>query len=208
MVLRFSIKIARCFKPKNFGNVKGCSLYRFSDASDTGYGQASYLRVVNGDGKVHCCLLISKSRVTSLKFASVPRLELAAAVLSVKISQQLKQKLDVEEDISEVEKFFWRDSQMVLNYISNESKWFKAFVANRVQMLRNNTNLSQWNYVRSADNSADSASRGLNTAKEAKAKHWFEGSAFLELSKDSWNHKQQIEPLQTSDPEVKCNQRK
>ena len=97
---------------------------------------------------------------------------------------------------------------MVPNYISNESKWFKAFVANRVQMLRNNTNLSQWNYVRSADNSADSASRGLNTAKETKAKQWFEGSAFLKLSKDSWNHKQEIGPLQISDPEVKCNQRK
>ena len=99
MVLRFSIKIARCFKPKNFGNVKGYSLYRFSDASDTGYGKARYLRVVNEDGKVHCCLLIGKSRVTSLKFVSVLRLELAAAVLSVKISQQLKQKLDIEEDI-------------------------------------------------------------------------------------------------------------
>ena len=119
-----SIKIARCFKPKNFGNVKGYTLHRFSDASNTGYGQASYLRVVNEDGKVHCCLLLGKSRVTSLKFVSVPRLELAAAILSVKISQQLKQKLDIEEYISEVEEFFWTDSQMVLNYISNESKWF------------------------------------------------------------------------------------
>ena len=119
-----SIKIARCFKPKNFGNVKGYTLHRFSDASNTGYGQASYMRVVNEDGKVHCCLLLGKSRVTSLKFVSVPRLELAAAILSVKISQQLKQKLDIEEYISEVEEFFWTDSQMVLNYISNESKWF------------------------------------------------------------------------------------
>ena len=119
-----SIKIARCFKPKNFGNVKGYTLHRFSDASNTGYGQASYLQVVNEDGKVHCCLLLGKSRVTSLKFVSVPRLELAAAILSVKISQQLKQKLDIEEYISEVEEFFWTDSQMVLNYISNESKWF------------------------------------------------------------------------------------
>ena len=102
-----SIKIARCFKPKNFGNVKGYSLHHFSDASDIGYGQASYLRMVNEDGKVHCCLLIGKSRVTPLKFVSVPRLELTAAVLSVKISQQLKQELDIEEDISEVEEFFF-----------------------------------------------------------------------------------------------------
>ena len=113
-------------------------MHHFSDASDIGYGQASYFRMVNEDLKVHVCLLIGKSRVTPLKFISVPRLELTAAVLSVKISQQLKQELDIEEDISEVEEFFWTGSQVVLNYISNKSKRFKVFVANRVQMIRNN----------------------------------------------------------------------
>ena len=103
----------------------------------------------------------------------------------MKISQQLKPELDIEEDISEVEEFFWTDSQVVLNYISNESKRFKVFVANRVQMIRNNANLSQWNYVRSADNPGDSLSRELNTVKEAKVKQWFEDPAFLKLTKDS-----------------------
>ena len=137
-----SIKIARCFKPKNFGNVKGYSLHHFSDTSDIGCWQASYLQMVNEDGKVHWCLVIGKSRVTTLNFVSVPRLELTAWVLSMKISQQLKQELDIEGDISEVEEFFWTDSQVLLNNISNESKRFKIFVANRVQMIRNNTNLS------------------------------------------------------------------
>ena len=59
--------------------------------------------MVNEDGKVHYCLLIGESLVTLQKFVSVPRLELTAAVLSVKISQQLKQELDIEEDISELE---------------------------------------------------------------------------------------------------------
>ena len=58
----------------------------------------------------------------------------------------------------------------MLNCISNELNRFKIFGANCVQMIRNNKNLSQWNYVRSADNPVDSASRGLNTAKEAKIK--------------------------------------
>ena len=52
-------------------------------------------------------------------------------------------------------------------------------------MIRNNTNLSQWDYVRSADNPADPTSRGLNTPKEAKIKQWFKGPVFLELPKDS-----------------------
>ena len=118
-------------------------MHHFPDASDIGYEQGSYLRMVDEDGKVHCCLLISKSHVTPMKFVSVPRLELTVAVSSVKISQELKQELDIEEDISEEEEFFWTDSQVVLNYISNESKRFKVFVANRFQMIRNHTNLSQ-----------------------------------------------------------------
>ena len=52
-------------------------------------------------------------------------------------------------------------------------------------MIRNNTNLSQWDCVRIADNPADPTSRGLNTAKEAKIKQWFKGPVFLELPKDS-----------------------
>ena len=125
--------------------------------------------MVNENGKVLCCLLIGIFCVTPLNCVSVPQLELTAAVLSVKISQQLKQKLDIEEDISEKEEFFWTDSQLMQNCISNESKRFKIFVANHVQMIRNNTNLNQWNYVISADNPADSASIGLNT-EEAKIK--------------------------------------
>ena len=60
----------------------------------------------------------------------------------MKISQQLKQQLEVEEDIPEIENFFWTDSEVVLNYINNESKRFKVFVANHVQMIRNYVNLS------------------------------------------------------------------
>ena len=104
--------------------------------------------MVNEDGKVHFCLLLSKPCVTPLNFVSVPRLELTTIVLPVKISQQLQAELDIKEDIPKTEEFSWTESQMVLNYSSNEPKKLKVFVANRVQMIRNNTNLSQWNYVR------------------------------------------------------------
>ena len=60
----------------------------------------------NEDGKVHCFLLICKSRITLLNFVSIPRLELAASVLSVEISQQLKQEPEIEEDILEKEELF------------------------------------------------------------------------------------------------------
>ena len=75
--------LPRSMKPKNFGSIADCLLNNFSDACQSGYGQCSYIRFVNDKAQIHCCLLIGKSRVTPLKFISIPRLELTAAVLSV-----------------------------------------------------------------------------------------------------------------------------
>ena len=80
------IQIQRCIKPVDFGRVVESSIHHFSDASKDGYGQASYLRLVNNQGVIHCVLLIGKVRVSPLKYVSIPRLEPAAATLSVKIA--------------------------------------------------------------------------------------------------------------------------
>ena len=80
-----------------------CSLYYFSDASESGYGQAIYLRLVDTSGKVHCSLVIAKSPVTPIKYTSIPRLELAVAVLSTKMSGLVKKELGFD-DIAE---YYW-----------------------------------------------------------------------------------------------------
>ncbi len=69
--------------------------------------------------------------------------------------------LNVELSYKNIVDIFWTDSTVVLGYISNDSKRFQVFVANRVQQIRNVTSLEQWNYVESKDNPADDASRGL-----------------------------------------------
>ena len=53
--------------------------------------------MVNETGRVHCSLLLGKSRVVPKKFISMPRLELNAAVLSVKMACLLKKELKLEE---------------------------------------------------------------------------------------------------------------
>ena len=70
-----------------------CILHHFSDASQDGYGQVSYFRLVNEDVYIHCSLVITKSRATPIKFVSIPRLELTAAALSIKVSLILKKGL-------------------------------------------------------------------------------------------------------------------
>ena len=105
-----------------------CSFHYFSDASENGYGQATYLRLVGTAEKVHCSLLIAKSRVAPMKYTSIPRLELAAAaaVLSTKMSGLVKKELGFD-DIAE---YYWTNSQAVIGYLRNTQKRFKVFVAN------------------------------------------------------------------------------
>ncbi len=88
MLLR-SLRINRCFKPENFGAVKSASVHHFSDASMVGYGQCSYIRLVNEHGVVQCSLVMAKSRVIPLKVVTIPRLELTAAVVSTRVSSLL-----------------------------------------------------------------------------------------------------------------------
>ena len=79
------LKINRCYKPKGFKPVSS-SLHCFSDTSDFGYGQVSYLRQVDGEGRVCVSLVMAKSRVVSSKAANTtPRLETAAGLVSAKV---------------------------------------------------------------------------------------------------------------------------
>ena len=169
------LKIRRCYKPDNFGHVKTVELHSFSDASVNGYGQCSYLRMINDRDEVHCALVMDKSRVIPLKPVTVPRLELTAAVVSTKISSLLQKELNYQD----MQEFFWTDSRVVLGYISNEARRFHTFAANRVQAIRDHTSPEQWRYVDTKDNPADDASRGLGANELIRSERWWNGPNFL-----------------------------
>ena len=89
--------IERFLKPANFGNIVTSQLHHLSDASETGFGSVSYLRLSddNGNGGIHCTILQGKSRLVPLKQVTIPRLELSAAVVSVQLDKVLKRELDL-----------------------------------------------------------------------------------------------------------------
>ena len=171
-----SLNIPRCFKPKNFGSVVKMSIHHFSDASDVGYGEASYLRLENSNGQVNCSLLMGKSRVAPLKPTTIPRLELTAATVAVKVGTLLKTELELRN----VDEFYWTDSTVVLGYLKNESRRFHLFVTNRIRMILDHSTKSQWRYVETKMNPADDASRGINITRYLKNRRWFEGPVFLQ----------------------------
>ncbi|KAJ8391388.1 hypothetical protein AAFF_G00090180 [Aldrovandia affinis] len=162
-------------KPADFGRTASAQLHHFSDASEYAYGTASYLLLENKQGKKHCSLVMGKSRVASLKQVTIPRLELTAAVVAVKIDKMLHQELQVPLQPST----FWTDSTTVLRYIDNDTARFKTFVANRINVIREATKPSQWKYVRTTENPADLPSRGLKAKSLAQSRTWIDGPSFL-----------------------------
>ena len=172
-------------------------LHHFSDASESGYGACSYLRVVSTTGTVSCTLVYAKSKVTPLKVQTIPRLELQAAVQAAQVSAHLRRELRTKL-ATEV---FWTDSKVVLGYLHNTTKRFHTFVANRVQQIHQLTEERQWKYVPSADNPADLASRGTTTAGLNNS-IWFHGPRFLHVAQVEDPNHDDNSPVVL--PEVKC----
>lgn len=193
--------VSRCYRPSDFGKPSRIELHHFSDASLKGYGQCSYLRLINESNQIHCSFVTGKARVTPLKSITVPRLELTAAVLSAKVSEQLKRELDLEL----TEEIFWTDSKVVLGYIANSYKRFHVYVANRIQEIQDRTCVKQWRYVDTKSNPADDASRGL-CASELPLSKWSQGPAFLWQNESEWVVKgppSNVQELSCEDPEVR-----
>lgn len=192
-----NIKVPRCLKAKDLGEVTDVSLHHFSDASQVGYGQCSYVRFVDSEGKIHCSLIVGKSRVSPLKPVTVPRLELTAATVAVKVGKMLETELDYNN----IRSLYWTDSRGVLGFINNEAKRFHTFVANRVQLIRDNSEVAAWRHIDTERNPADDASRGLNCLTVNHSHRWFTGPRFLWMSEDLWP--QNESHLQLEDCEVK-----
>ena len=175
-------KIDRCFKPVGFGRVVSQELHHFADASMDAYGACSYLRLTDECGKVHCVLLLGKSRLAPIKTMSIPRLELSAAVLSVRLDIFLRKELRFNNGSST----FWSDSMAVLHIIRNSRKRFPVFVANRVSVIERHSDITDWKHVPSSLNPADIITRFTTVTSFLKCDRWLHGPEFLSDSEQSW----------------------
>ena len=137
--------------------------------------------------------------VVPLRPITNPRLELSAALLSVKVSAILEQELEYT-DVNEI---FWTDSQVVLGYINSDTKRFRVFVAKRVQQIHDRTQPFQWRYVKTKENPADDASRGLSPRELVDHSKWLTGPDFIWTDDISLNTDSVVPEPAQEDPELK-----
>ncbi|XP_072384459.1 uncharacterized protein [Diabrotica undecimpunctata] len=157
-------------------------LHCFSDASESAYGAAFYIRSLDQGGSCLVHLLCAKSRVAPLKTISLPRLELCGALLAAKLASEVIATIGVSFD----EVHFWSDSMITLYWILGEPSQWKTFVGNRVSELQRLSNGYSWHHVDSHDNPADIITRGYEPKLLNTSKLWWNGPPWLASHKLSW----------------------
>ncbi|KAJ8720880.1 hypothetical protein PYW08_006345 [Mythimna loreyi] len=168
-------KLPRWLQCHRKGTIK---LHGFCDASSKAFACVIYCIYENEDtnqiSKVS--LVTGKARlVPTNKDITLPRLELSAAVLLSKLMYTVTQCL-VGHDI---EIFAWSDSTAVLGWLKGDPSRWKRFVANRVKQVTDIIPSNSWRYVKSAENPADCASRGMSVEQLKQHTIWWHGPSWL-----------------------------
>ena len=74
---------------------------------------------------------------------------------------------------------------------------------NRVEIIKEGSDPTQWFYVSSKKNPADYSSKGVEANNVNAVKTWFERPSFLWRSASTWNIEKSKGRLSAEDPEVK-----
>lgn len=134
---------------------------------------------------------------------SIPRLELCAALLLAQLLFHIQEVLSTTIKISQVRA--WTNSSVVLSWLSSEQKYFKIFVTHRVAKIHTLIPDYHWDHVRTHENPADPASRGLLPASMVSSSLHWNGPEFLSRSKEYWPQSTFI-PMPPDDlPETKSD---
>ena len=152
----------------------------FSDASIVAFGACAYIRWEAETNTFITRFIAANSRVAPLKSLTIPRLELQAAVLAVRLCSSI-----LEESRMKFAKIiFFSDSHIVLSWIRNQPREFKAFVSARVAEIQSKSEPDQWRHVPGELNVADDISRGIPALQQIG--RWKYGPDFLKLPEEEW----------------------
>ena len=156
-------------------------LHVFADESEDTMCAVAYLRSQPKVYSANLAFVIGKCRVAPTRHLSIPRLELQAAVMAVRLKEQI-----VKEHGMKISSCcFWSDSTTLLQWIHSSHRKQQVFVANRVVEILDTTDVSQWKHVSGINNPAEIGTRAINI-EELKRSEWLTGPAWLKRPESEW----------------------
>ena len=159
-------------------------IHGFCDASILGYGCVVYVRYATDEQQFKTTIVTGKSKVAPLKHSSLPRLELCGATLLASLMDHIVPLLKNKFIVTKI--FAWTDSTVALHWIQTPSYKLKTFVANRVAQIQETLPETRWRHVKSTDNPADCASRGMTADVLATHDLWWNGPHWLCSPEEEW----------------------
>jgi hypothetical protein len=174
---------SRHLVPRHLGYSGGdpVVLHCFCDASQDAYAAAVYLGISSSPrGVMESNLVFSKIRVAPISGMTIPKLELLAMVVGVKILSFVEKELQLPVK----RKVLWSDSKCVLywlaSFTANEFNSNKSrFVLNRLKSIKDQSDGVEFRFVPSSDNPADLASRGCKYSTLVDNHAWWHGPNWL-----------------------------
>ncbi|XP_058817888.1 uncharacterized protein LOC131681196 [Topomyia yanbarensis] len=134
------------------------------------------------EGKVECAMIGSKTRVAPLKFLSIPRLELQAAVIGARLAECIVKS----HRMKIVRRVFWTDSRDVVCWSRSDHRRYSQFVAFRISELLDTTQVDEWRWLPTKANVADEGTKWKRLPDFRPSSRWFRGQDFLWESKSKW----------------------
>ncbi|XP_058449074.1 uncharacterized protein LOC131429041 [Malaya genurostris] len=176
------LKISRCYRV--FTSAEGTTeveMHTFVDASENGFSAIVYLRYQQGH-TVECALAGAKTRVAPLKFLSIPRSELQAAIIGVRLADTMQRSLS----ITIRKRYFWTDSRDVMCWLHSDHRRYSQYVAVKISEILETSNLREWRWVSSKLNVADEGTKWKGASCLNSSSRWFIGPEFLWKMKEEW----------------------
>ena len=101
----------------------------------------------------------------------------------------LQEQLILSSNVKPNSIYFWPKSRTGIKYICNENSYFPLYIMHQVNEIRRHSNVENWSYIKTTDNTADYCTRPRNMGKHSNQKRFLIGPETLyqkELTKSSY----------------------
>jgi hypothetical protein len=134
----------------------------FEDDSREACCSLAYLQWETDDGQISCHLVTSKTQVAPKVKITIPRMELVAAVNSVRLARKVRESVKILAGTR-----YFTDSSVILGMLRTESGRFTEFVEARVSKVKVNSNIEEeWLWLVGNCNPAGLGTQSMATPKD------------------------------------------